>query len=154
MKASRESAEADGASKAAAASRRPRDALTNLHFVVGVEGMQSGGAFEVLIPAARIVELPRKRREVQYEPLVIRRGLTDASEWYDWWNAARRRTAPQRRKVVVRVESAGGRASVEWAFRDCVPIAYSVSPLHALLGEPLLESLELRVGGFELIRHE
>jgi hypothetical protein len=39
---------------------------------------------------------------------------------------------------------------IRWFFPDCVPQAYSVSPLSALREAVVLESLELAVGDFVL----
>jgi len=154
MKASSVSPKSRRSTRTAADRPRPRDPLTNLNFVVGIEGTRSGGALEVVLPSARIVELPRKRRQVLFDPLIIRRGLTESTDWYDWWNDARRRAQPQKRRVLVTVKTTGGGIGAEWVFSDCVPVAYSVSTLHALLGAPLLESLELKVGGFDQIRRQ
>ncbi len=133
---------------------RPAQPFNNLHFAVGIEGMQRTGAVEVVLPAARIVEAPRGRRTVQFELLVIRRGLTDSTEWYDWWDEARRFTRAPRRLVNVIVLRPDGTEGVRWFFRDSVPVSYALSPLNALAGATLIESLELRVGNFELFRRE
>ncbi|HQR55882.1 MAG TPA: phage tail protein [Burkholderiaceae bacterium] len=126
-----------------------------MRFAVGIEGIQSGRAVEVVFPTARIVSLPRKRREVQFDPLVIRRGLTHSTEWYDWWDQARRSTrAVPRRLVTVVLQNADGAEGMRWLFPDSVPLNYSLSPLNALVGAAVIESLELQVGGFEVYRRQ
>ena len=40
---------------------------------------------------------------------------------------------------------------MRWLFPDSVPLNYSLSPLNALVGAAVIESLELQVGGFDLI---
>jgi phage tail-like protein len=150
-----------------ASSKRPRSSagrstvadaplpFTNLRFAVGIEGLQSSGAVEVVFPTARIVTLTTKRREVRFDSLVIRRGLTQSTEWYDWWNQARRSArAIPRRLVTVVLQKANGTEGVRWFFPDSVPLNYSLSPLNALIGAAVIESLDLRVGGFELYRRE
>ena len=133
---------------------RPADTpLTNLRFEVGIAGTTSGRAVEVVFPIARIA-VTRGRRQTVLTPLVIRRGLTRSTEWYDWWNEARRGTRAPRRLVTVVVRSADGQEAVRWLFRDSVPVAYSLSPLNALAGAPLLESLEIQPGGFELFERQ
>jgi hypothetical protein len=124
--------------------------FTNLRFVVAIDGMQRTGATEVVFPTARIVELPRKRREVQFDSLVIRRGLTLSNEWFDWWNQARRTTRSQRRDVAVVLLDSNGTPALRWIFARSVPLSYSLSPLNALVGAAVIESLELRVGDFDL----
>lgn len=128
--------------------------FTNLRFRIAIQGIQSTGAVEVVFPTARIVTRPRKRRAVQFDALVIRRGLTLSTEWYDWWNRTRRSTRVQRRDVQVILLDGNGADALRWVFPDSVPLSYTLSPLNALLGEALIESLELRVGDFELYRPE
>jgi hypothetical protein len=139
---------------AARSTERPAQPFTGLRFAVGIEGLHSTRAVEVVLPAARIVEIPRKRRAVQIEPLVLRRGLTDSTDWYDWWNDARRLTRAPRRLVSVIVMRLDGSEGVRWFFPDAVPVAYALSPLNALVGATVIESLELRVGDFQLGRRE
>jgi phage tail-like protein len=129
--------------------------FTNLRFAVGIEGLESTRAVEVVFPTARIVSSPRKRRAVQFDTLVIRRGLTPSTEWYDWWNQARRSTrAIPRRQVTVVLQNSSGAEGMRWLFPDSVPLNYSLSPLNALVGAAVIESLELQVGGFELYRRQ
>jgi phage tail-like protein len=129
--------------------------FTNLRFAVGIEGLQSTRAVEVVFPTARIVSQPRKRRAVQFDSLVIRRGLTRSTEWYDWWNQARRSVrAIPRRLVTVVLQNASGAEAVRWFFPDSVPLNYSLSPLNALVGAAVIESLELQVGGFEMYKRQ
>jgi len=140
------------APRAAVAQTAP---FTNLRFAVGVEGLQDTAAVEVVFPVARIVTAPRQRRRVQFEPLVIRRGLTASTEWYDWWHAARRATrVVLKRRVTVVLHKDDGSEGVRWFFPDSVPVSYALSPLNALAGAAVIESLELQVGGFELFRRE
>lgn len=141
--------------KAGATLARAPLPFTSVRFAVGIEGIESGRAVEVVFPTARIVSLPRKRREVQFDPLVIRRGLTHSTEWYDWWDQARRSTrAVPRRLVTVVLQNADGAEGMRWLFPDSVPLNYSLSPLNALVGAAVIESLELQVGGFEVYRRQ
>jgi phage tail-like protein len=152
MKAS--SASAKARAERAAAPRPGSSPLTSLYFIVGVEGLQSTGAMEVVLPSARIVTGSRAARRVDFTPLTVRRGLTDNTEWYDWWNNARRLARPPRRLVTISVRRPSGAEGVRWFFRDSVPVAYALSPLNALVETTLVESLELRVGNFELFRRQ
>ena len=47
-----------------------------------------------------------------------------------------------------------GAEGVRWFFPDCVPVSYALSPLHALIGAAVTETLELQFGGFELFRRQ
>lgn len=124
--------------------------FTNLRFRVAIEGMQSARAVEVVFPTGRIATRPGKRRAVQFDPLVIRRGLTRSTEWYAWWDQARRSTRAQRRDVQIILLDSNGAVALRWTFPDSVPLSYSLSPLNALAGAAVIESLELQVGGFDL----
>ena len=42
-----------------------------------------------------------------------------------------------------------GSDAIRWTYTAATPVGYLVSNLNALGNEPLIESLELRVGGFE-----
>jgi hypothetical protein len=51
--------------------------------------------------------------------------------------------------VRVLLLDADGAAATAWLFSDTVPAAYQLSPLNALGNEPVIETLELSVGGLE-----
>jgi T4-like virus tail tube protein gp19 len=128
----------------------PRQPLLNARFRIEIEGLPGTGATEVIFPEARIVGLRGKTRTVQYGTLTIRRGMTTSSDWYQWWDRARRSAAAARKEVSVVVMD-GVRADVtRWTFASALPSAYSVSPLNALGSEPLIETLELSVGGLTM----
>ena len=131
----------------------PSQPFTNLRFAVAIEGVERTGAVEVVFPTARIVERARSR-SVQFDPLLIRRGLTESTEWFDWWDRARRSARTRRRLVQVILLRSNGSEGLRWLFRDCRPTSYSLSPLHALVGEPVIESLQLQVASFELYRRQ
>ena len=124
-----------------------REPFVNARFRVEIEGLQGIGATEVIFPEARIVEGRKKTRAVQYTNLTLRRGLTSSGEWYHWWDRARASARAGRKTVSVVLMDAVGTDVGRWTFPDVLPAAYSVSPLHALGNEPLIETLELSVGG-------
>jgi len=110
--------------------------------------MRETGAVEVVFPEARLTVLPRQKPAVEYGVLTIRRGVTRSREWYDWWDSARASaSAPSRSVTVVLLDGAGADA-MRWTFDDTTPKGYLLSPLDALGSAPLIESLELAVGGF------
>jgi phage tail-like protein len=127
-----------------------REPLVNVRFRVEIEGLQGTGATEVIFPEARIIEGRGKARVVQYGHLTLRRGMTASSEWYQWWDAARASAAAGRKSVTV-ILMDRLRADVNrWTFSKALPSGYFVSPLNALGGEPLIETLELSVAGFKV----
>lgn len=128
---------------------RQLEPLLGATFRVEIDGVPDAGAVEVLFPEARIAG-GRGKSLVQDGPLTLRRGLTDASNWYHWWDDARRpraRTIARTVRIIVldRFQSDVNR----WTFLEAVPTSYHVSPLNALVSAPLFETLELSVRGFE-----
>ena len=124
-----------------------REPFVNARFRVEIDGLQSTGATEVIFPEARIVEARRKTRVVQYTNLTLRRGLTSSGEWYQWWDRARASSKAGRKTVNIVLMDAVRTDVARWTFLDVLPVAYALSPLHALGNEPLIETLELSVGG-------
>jgi phage tail-like protein len=138
--------------RAAASAPEVRQPFTSLRFAVGIERLGAFGAVEVIFPESRVVTVGR-RKSIVHSALTLRRGLTSATEWYDWWFESRRRRASARR-VTLELLDAAGEARIRWFFPDCVPQAYAVSPLSALREAVVLESLELAVGDFVLQKRE
>ena len=123
----------------------------NARFRVEIDGLQETGATEVIFPEARIVSAGRKARVVQYGHLTLRRGLTGSSEWFQWWEHARKPAgAAARKQVSIVLMDARGTDVTRWTFADAMPAAYSVSPLNALGNQPLIETLEVSVRGLKV----
>jgi phage tail-like protein len=123
--------------------------FANTRFRVEIEGVPASGAVEVIFPEARIVGRRRDGSRVRYGNLIVRRGLTASSDWYGWWDAARRGRRATKRAVRVALLTADGRDARAWLFRDAAPVAYQLSPLHARGNEAVLETLELTIGQFD-----
>jgi phage tail-like protein len=83
--------------------------------------------------------------------LVLKRGVTGSLDLYAWWNKARRGKAPQRRSVKIML-LAEDRASVvlTWHFRNARPVSLAYSPLRALEGGIVMETLELAFDTMEI----
>jgi len=131
--------------------------LGNMRFRVAIAGTQGAGAVEVIFPEARLAArgTAASKRPVRYGTLILRKGLTQSREWYEWWYAARR-PAPAGRKrsgrdITVTLMDAQGRDACRWLFSDAHPQAYQLSSLNALGNEPVLETLELSVGDFRML---
>jgi phage tail-like protein len=122
----------------------------NARFRVEIEGLPGRGAVEVIFPEGRILRRKGKSRVLQYGPLILRRGLTAAPDWYRWWDAARRSDRVVKKQVVVVLMDRDRRDLHRWTFSGVVPVAYAVSPLHALHSELLFETLEMAVHDFTI----
>jgi phage tail-like protein len=83
--------------------------------------------------------------------LVLRRGATGALDLYEWWNQARHGQAPPRRIVKVKLLAADHATVVmTWRFRNVKPVSLAYSPLNALDGAVLMESIELAFDEVEM----
>jgi phage tail-like protein len=130
----------------------PDAPLNASSFRVEIDGMQRGGALEVVFPEARIGTQRRGKSSpaMQYGPLILRRALT-SQEWYEWWDKARRARNPVTRTVNVMLLDAMGEPSTGWTFARSRPVAYQLSNLNAIAQSLLIESLEIAVGGFAIV---
>ena len=83
--------------------------------------------------------------------LILRRGATGALDLYDWWDKARRGKAPRRRVVKVRL-LADDQATVvmTWRFGNVQPLSLAYSPLQAMGGTILMETIELAFDAVEM----
>jgi phage tail-like protein len=83
--------------------------------------------------------------------LVLRRGATGALDLYHWWDLARQGKAPRRRVVKVKL-LADDRSTVAmtWRFSNVRPLRLSYSPLDAMAGGVLMETLELAFDDVEM----
>jgi phage tail-like protein len=85
------------------------------------------------------------------QTLVLRRGVTGQLDLYAWWNKARRGKAPQRRTVKVELLGEDFESVVlTWLFRNARPVSLAYSPLNALEGGIVIETLELAFDRMEM----
>ncbi len=83
--------------------------------------------------------------------LLLRRGATGALDLYQWWDQARQGKAPARRVVKVKLLAEDHATVVmSWRFRNVRPVSLSYSPLQAMDGGVLMETLELAFDAVEM----
>ena len=83
--------------------------------------------------------------------LLLRRGATGALDLYQWWDQARQGKAPARRVVKVKLLAEDHATVVmSWRFRNVRPVSLSYSPLQAMDGGVLMETLELAYDAVEM----
>ena len=141
------------AKRAAARSDRP---LLNANFVVEIGAGKGSGFAEVVfgaftakpgaaLPAVAAAAAPLADR------VLLRRGATGALDLYAWWRQARDGRAPPRRTVTVKL-LADDHATVlmTWRFRNAKPVSLAYSPLDALDGSVLMETIELAFDDVEM----
>lgn len=115
-------------------------------FGAGDAGAAGAGFSEIVFPTFTLdpADLPA-------QTLVLRRGVTGQLDLYAWWNKARRGKAPQRRTV--KVELLGEdfeTVMLTWLFRNALPVSLAYSPLNALEGGIVIETLELAFDRMEM----
>ncbi len=124
-----------------------REPFGNMRFRIQIEGLQETGAVEVIFPEARLSSGQQNSRRVQYGTLTLRRGVTRSPEWYEWWDRARISKTLRKVVTVVLLDESGSDVN-RWTFEKARPVGYRLSNLNALGNEPLIETLELEIGGF------
>ena len=138
---------------------------SNFLVVLGEEdgGSISAGFAEVIFPEFTIDGPDRRRAEsmrsddTKASPvgvsnrLILKRGLIGALDLYSWWSSARRGHAAQRRTVKIELLSEDHSSVVlTWHFRDAYPVSLSYSPLRAIEGGIVMETIELAFDSMEM----
>lgn len=86
---------------------------------------------------------------VKYANVLLKRGLTDSRELYDWWRSVAE-GKPDRRNVAIVLLDRERNAVRRWLLRDAWPVRYAVAAFDAQQNEIAVETLELAHEGFEL----
>jgi phage tail-like protein len=83
--------------------------------------------------------------------LLLKRGVSGGLDLYTWWDKARCGKAPQRRTVKVELLAEDQRTVVlTWRFINARPLSLAYSPLSALEGGIVIETLELAFERMEM----
>lgn len=83
--------------------------------------------------------------------LFLKRGATGALDLYTWWDQARRGKAPRRRVATVKLLAEDHATVVlTWRFLEVRPVSLLYSPLQALDGGILMETIELSFDAVEM----
>ena len=139
-------------------SAAPRDRpLLNANFVVELAAGKGSGFAEVVFgpfaakPGTALQPLATAISTPVADRLVLRRGATGALDLYAWWRQARDGRAPPRRTVTVKL-LADDHATVlmTWRFGNVKPVSLAYSPLDALDGAVLMETIELAFDDVEM----
>lgn len=129
-----------------------------LHGPRGGRGGEHDVAFSsVVMPPFLLDQTPahtdRRRgdRDDSSEPepsrhLMLRRGHTGSNQLFDWWRAERDAERFRVREVMIAVLDQERRPTTAWHFTSCRIVSLSYSPLDALAGGVLIETLELSFG--------
>ncbi len=129
----------------------------------GVDEGAAAGVMQVQLPEARIdvleyrngsdkVNNPRQLQALsRYTPLIVRRGLLGALDWYGWWNQVRNGDVTAKRNITLRLLSEDRTQIVmTWRFLNTRPSNWHVSTLDALNAGTLIEALEVVIERMEV----
>jgi hypothetical protein len=121
-------------------------------FGAGDARAASAGFSEVVFPTFELDPADRPADAgVRGPTLFLKRGVTGNLDLYAWWNKARRGKAPQRRTVKVELLAEDFETVLlTWLFRNVRPVSLAYSPLNALEGSIVLETLELAFDRMEM----
>jgi phage tail-like protein len=141
--------------------RARRDPYPNFGFLVEIDGVESAGFKEVVMPVAAIDAIEYREGgdatcsvrwlpgRVHYGNLVLRRGVSESNALFEWWSAVCEGRTDRRNVQVVLLD--GERNPVKrWAFARALPLRYLVDPLDAAGTSIATETLELAFEGMDV----
>lgn len=132
---------------------RPPDPYKVFQFVVEINGTQVGGFSEVTGLEVR-TEVDEYReggvndyvhkiaKETRYPNLTLKRGITDATELWEWHQQVVEGNI-QRRTVSILLLNSRREEKWRWVFRDAYPVKWNGSDLNASGNTVAVESVEL-----------
>jgi phage tail-like protein len=151
-----------------AALTAPRDRpLLNSNFRVdfgrGTPRAAQEGFAEIILPEFRIESDTAQDRDAAKpgppapgqglleHRLILKRGVCGALDLYEWWHHTREGKATRRRSLNIHLLSEDHETVVlTWHFHKVRPVALSYSPLRALEGVVLMETIELAFESFKI----
>jgi phage tail-like protein len=85
------------------------------------------------------------------QQIILKRGVIGSLDLYKWWDKARRGKAPQRRTLKIELLSDDHSTVVlTWRFRNVRPVSLCYSPLRAIEGGILMETVVLAFDSMEM----
>lgn len=132
---------------------RPADPYKVFQFIVEINGTQVGGFSEVTGLEVR-TEVDEYReggvndyvhkiaKETRYQNLTLKRGITDATELWEWHQQVVEGDI-QRKTVSVVLLDSQRQEKWRWVFRDAYPVKWNGSDLNATGNTVAVESVEL-----------
>lgn len=143
---------------------RPYDGSSFLVSIGDSDGRAAAAGFaEVVFPPFTLDQT--RERPVEYangvrveapdtstgQHLVLRRGVTGNLDLYRWWDEARRTPSPPTRTVAIALLADDHDTVVmTWRFTRAYPVSLSYSPLRAVEGGIVMETVELAFDRVEI----
>ena len=140
---------------------RSPDPYKVFRFVIEINGTRVGGFSEVTGLEVR-TEVDEYReggvndyvhkiaKETRYPNLTLKRGITDATEFWDWHRQIVEGDIERKTITVVLLDSLGAE-KWRWVFRDAYPVKWNGTDLSATGNTVLVESIELAHHGLTKI---
>jgi phage tail-like protein len=137
------------------------DPYRNFNFRVEIDGIASSSFSEVVFPDSTIGVVEYREGgdktsssrklpgRVHYSNVVLRRGVSQSADLWNWWNTVRNGTPDRRSGVIVLLDTDLTEVR-RWSFTGAWPCRYDVSPLAGRGEETVIETLELAVESFSL----
>ena len=135
------------------------DPLLAFTYLVEVDGLTAAGFNEVLGLQAELEVLEYREGGVNEflhrlpgpvrhpQNVTLRRGMTDSTELWDWWQASARRSI-QRRNASILLRGVGGEVARRWDLIGAYPVRWLGPDLRAQVPAVAIEALELAHRGF------
>jgi phage tail-like protein len=140
---------------------RSPDPYKVFRFVIEINGIRVGGFSEVTGLEVR-TEVDEYReggvndyvhkiaKETRYPNLTLKRGITDATEFWDWHRQIVEGDIERKTITVVLLDSLGAE-KWRWVFGDAYPVKWNGTDLNATGNTVLVESIELAHHGLTKI---
>jgi phage tail-like protein len=136
-----------------------KDPYENFNFRVEIDGIVQAGFSEVIVPEASVDvveyregnEISNVRKlpgRVRYGNVILKWGVTNSQELYNWWKGVRDGNVIRRNMSIILMDLQ--RIDVKrWNVREAWPASYTVGPLDAKGHDVLIEKLEIANEGVE-----
>lgn len=135
--------------------------LLNLNFRVRIEGMPEIGYCSVVGLESQIIkpvsrqdedsEVGRWNGKVSYSNIILRRGFTDSTALWEWYDAVIHGKDDKRSGEII-VLNKTRKPAIRIAFQEALPCRWKLGSLDANNQEVLIEEIELVIKKFFLAR--
>jgi phage tail-like protein len=131
------------------------DPIQNFRFRVEIDGIGQAGFNEVNMPEVEIETIeyregidPTRVRKLsgltKYANVVLKWGVTDSMDLYNWFSSVEQRgAAGNRMNMVIILVDEEGNDKMRWEITRAWPIRYTVSDLNAQTSQVAIEELEM-----------
>jgi phage tail-like protein len=137
-----------------------KDPYENFNFRVEIDGIMQAGFSEVSVLETIVdvveyregIELSHVRKlpgRVRYGNVVLKWGVTNSQELYNWWKGVRDGNVIRKNMSVILIDQQRNDVK-RWTVREAWPAKYQVGPLNAKGNDVLIEELVIANEGIEL----